>query len=65
MNQMNPAVKISLIVGGSIAAAVAAVASGLAVWNSRRLRAYRAYRKTGKLIGRTAAILQSVSRAME
>lgn len=62
---MNRAFKIAMIAGGSVAAGVAVIASAVAVWNTRQLKMLRTYKKTGKILGRAAAILQSVSAAME
>lgn len=62
---MKQPAKIALIAGGSAAAALAAVIAAVAVWNNKQLRALRAYKKTGKILGRAAAVLQAVSQTME
>ena len=62
---MNQSVKLALIIGGSATAAVAAIAAAVAVWNNKELRALRTYKKTGKILGRAAAVLQAVSQTME
>ena len=50
---------------GSIGGAAAISAVGVAVWNSRSMRAMRAARRTGKILYRVGAALQSVGSLME
>ena len=40
---MNQTMKILLIAGGSAAAGIAAIVTGVAIWNNRQLRMLRAY----------------------
>ena len=61
---MNHTVKTALIISGATGAGLAAILTGVAVYHSRQMKMLRAYKKTEKILGRTATILQSISEAM-
>ena len=50
---MDPTMKTVVISVGSLAAVGAAVAMGAAVWNSRRMKLLRAYRRAGRILEET------------
>lgn len=62
---MDPTMKTVVISVGSLAAVGAAVAMGVAVWNSRRMKLLRAYKRTGMILDRLGTVLQTVASVME
>ena len=62
---MNETVKKMMIAAAVVGGCAAAVAASAAVWNSRRMKMLRAYRRTGKILYRVGAALQTVSEMME
>lgn len=62
---MDPTMKTVVISVGSLAAVGAAVAMGAAVWNSRRMKLLRAYKRTGLILDRLGVVLQTVASVME
>ena len=62
---MDPTMKTVVISVGSLAAVGAAVAMGAAVWNSRRMKLLRAYRRAGRILDRVGAAMQTVAGMME
>lgn len=62
---MDPTMKTVVISVGSLAAVGAAVAMGAAVWNSRRMKLLRAYKRTGMILDRLGVVLQTVASVME
>ena len=62
---MDPTMKTVMISVGSLAAVGAAVAMGAAVWNSRRMKLLRAYKRTGMILDRLGTVLQTVASVME
>lgn len=62
---MNPTVKKVMIVAGAVGGGIAAVAATVAVLNSRKMKMLRAYRRTGKILYRIGAAMQTVATVME
>lgn len=54
-----------MIAMGAVGAVGAAVAMGAAVWNSRRMKLLRAYRRAGRILDRVGVAMQTVAGMME
>ncbi|MBQ9761182.1 MAG: hypothetical protein IJW16_07520 [Clostridia bacterium] len=69
MSMMNQAMcrnkKTVLVTVGSAIGVTALGLGAVAIWNSRRLRAMRAAKRTGKLLYKMGTVLQSVSGVAE
>ena len=62
---MNQTVKKVMIAVGAVGCGAAAIAATVAVLNSRRMKMLRAYRRTGKILDRVGAAMQTVAAMME
>ena len=58
---MNKTVKKMLIAAGVAGGCAVTVAAAAAVWNSRRMKMLRAYRRTGKILYRVGSAMQTIS----
>ena len=61
---MNQTVKKMLIAAGVVGGCSAAIGVTAAVLNSKRLKMLRAYRRTGKILYRVGAAMQTISEMM-
>ena len=62
---MNTTARTLAISLGSLAAVGTAVAAFAAVWNSRRMKMLRAYKRTGMILDKVGIALQTLAGVME